>query len=158
MLHCTGRGRGGSDGGFYHRSYSYDEQNSGGSGDHYSRTPTDGSSNRGGFEYGRGRGGGGARPGWSNNWRDNVHLTEEERWNSSNTNRWPLSSPSMNYLYCVDMYVPWVVSLHQVPIIQEDLTVDGEAEMSPRKTAFCQSGHNRATQMENLHKRFVRFS
>lgn len=89
---CVGRGRGGSDGGYYHRSYSYDEQTNSGTSDHFNRLPMD-NSNRGGYEYGRGRGGGGARPGWNNNWRDSLHNAEDERWNSNSNSRWSLSSP-----------------------------------------------------------------
>ena len=97
ILCYTGRGRGGSDGGYYHRSYSYDEQSGGGTGDHFNRSPMDGSSGRGGFEYVRGRGGGGARLGWNNNWRDGSHNLEDDRWNSG-TNRWTLSSPGKNII------------------------------------------------------------
>ena len=93
--YCTGRGRGGGDGGYYHRSYSFDEQTGGGTADHFNRSPMDGSNNRGGYEYGRGRGGGGARSGWNNNWRDSSHNPEDERWNSGTNNRWSLSSPGM---------------------------------------------------------------
>ena len=58
----------------------------------------DGSSSRGGFEYGRGRGGVGARSGWNNNWRDGSHNSEDERWNSGTSSRWSLSSPGKNIL------------------------------------------------------------
>lgn len=100
---CTGRGRGGSDGGYYHRSFSFDEQTSGGNTDHFNRSPMDGSSNRGGYEYGRGRGGGGARLGWNNSWRDGTHNSEDERWNSGANTRWSLSSPGKNSALSSDL-------------------------------------------------------